>query len=120
MWAALIAVRGQHPRRLILAVPVAPPEPLALLAPLVDEEICSVRPEHMQAVGAWYEDFSQTTAAEVAGLLAELGGSLDAECPRLEQGHLKQRDRMGGKIPQEITCSTWTVQVVVPTLSGRE
>ncbi len=71
MWAALIAVRGRQPRRLILAVPVAPPEPLALLAPLVDEEICSVRPAHMQAVGAWYEDFSQTTDAEVTGLLAE-------------------------------------------------
>ena len=35
------------------------------VAPLVDEEICSVRPAHMQAVGAWYEDFSQTTDAEV-------------------------------------------------------
>ena len=72
MWAALIAIReatslaaSSWPCR------VAPPEPLALLAPLVDEEICSVRPTHMQAVGAWYEDFSQTTAAEVAGLLAE-------------------------------------------------
>ncbi len=74
MWAALIAVREQHPRRLILAVPVAPPEPLAVLAPLVDEEICIVRPVHMQAVGAWYEDFSQTTDAEVAELLAELAG----------------------------------------------
>jgi putative phosphoribosyl transferase len=72
MWAALIAVREQHPRRVILAVPVAPPEPLAVLAPLVDEEICIVQPVHMQAVGAWYEDFSQTTDAEVAGLLAEL------------------------------------------------
>ena len=71
MWAALIAVRDQQPGRLVLAVPVAPPEPLALLAPLVDEEICTVRPAHMQAVGAWYEDFSQTTDAEVKGLLAE-------------------------------------------------
>ncbi len=69
MWAALIAVRKQRPERLVLAVPVAPPEPLALLAPLVDEEICMVRPAHMQAVGAWYEDFSQTTDAEVADLL---------------------------------------------------
>ena len=68
---------GAAPRRLILAVPVAPPEPLALLAPLVDEEICSVRPAHMQAVGAWYEDFSQTTDAEVTGLLAEF-----SECRR--------------------------------------
>jgi putative phosphoribosyl transferase len=71
MWAALLAVRGQHPRRLVLAVPVAPPEPLALLAPLVDEEICTVKPAHMQAVGAWYQDFSQTTEAEVTKLLAE-------------------------------------------------
>jgi putative phosphoribosyl transferase len=71
MWAALIAVRAQHPRRLILAVPVAPPEPLALLAPLVDEEICIMQPVHMQAVGAWYEDFSQTSDAEVTCLLAE-------------------------------------------------
>jgi predicted phosphoribosyltransferase len=74
MWAALIAVRVQHPRRLVLAVPVAPPEPLALLAPLVDEEICTVQPAHMQAVGAWYEDFSQTTDAEVTKLLAEFAG----------------------------------------------
>ena len=50
MWAALIAVRGRQPRRLILAVPVAPPEPLALLAPLVDEEICS-RPARAHASG---------------------------------------------------------------------
>jgi putative phosphoribosyl transferase len=73
MWAALIAVREQHPHGLVLAVPVAPPEALALLAPLVDDEVCVFRPVHMQAVGAWYEDFSQTTDLEVAHLLAELG-----------------------------------------------
>ncbi len=71
MSAALMAVRAQHPLRLVLAVPVAPPEALVQLAPLVDEEICTVRPTRMQAVGAWYEDFSQTTDAEVASLLAE-------------------------------------------------
>jgi putative phosphoribosyl transferase len=85
MWAALIAVREQHPERLVLAVPVAPPEPLSFLAPLVDEEVCTVRPAHMQAVGAWYEDFSQTSDAEVAELLAqfadrpETGGAAPAE-----------------------------------------
>jgi len=73
MRASLIAVRELHPKRVVLAVPVAAPEALALLAPLVDEEVCVVRPERMQAVGAWYEDFSQTTDAEVAGFLAELG-----------------------------------------------
>jgi putative phosphoribosyl transferase len=51
---------------------VAAPEALASLASLVDEEVCVVRPERMEAVGAWYKDFSQTTDAEVAGFLAEL------------------------------------------------
>jgi predicted phosphoribosyltransferase len=32
-----------------------------------------VRPERMEAVGAWYKDFSQTTDAEVARFLGELG-----------------------------------------------
>ena len=73
MRAALIAVRELHPKRVVLAVPVAAPEALASLAPLVDEEVCVVRPERMQAVGAWYKDFSQTTDAEVARFLGELG-----------------------------------------------
>lgn len=73
MRASLIAVRRLEPRRLVLAVPVAAPEALASLAPLVDDEVCVLRPERMEAVGAWYKDFSQTTDAEVASLLAELG-----------------------------------------------
>jgi putative phosphoribosyl transferase len=75
MRASLVAVRELHPRRLVLAVPVAAPEALASLAPLVDEEVCVVRPEWMQAVGAWYKDFNQTSDAEVAGFLAELGAT---------------------------------------------
>ncbi len=73
MRAALIAVRELHPRRVVLAVPVAAPEALESLAPLVDEQVCVVRPERMEAVGAWYKDFSQTTDAEVARFLGELG-----------------------------------------------
>jgi putative phosphoribosyl transferase len=75
MWAALMAVRAQHPERLVLAVPVAPPEALAALAPLVDQSVCPVQPSHMEAVGAWYEDFTQTTDAEVAAILAELSSA---------------------------------------------
>jgi putative phosphoribosyl transferase len=73
MRAALMAVRKLHPQQLVLAVPVAPPGALAALAPLVDAEVCVFKPEHMQAVGAWYEDFTQTSHSEVAELLAELG-----------------------------------------------
>jgi predicted phosphoribosyltransferase len=70
MKAALTAVRRQGPGRVVLAVPVAPPEVLAGLAPWVDEEVCPVQPRHMEAVGAWYEDFSQTTDEEVISYLA--------------------------------------------------
>jgi putative phosphoribosyl transferase len=72
MRASLTAVRRLRPQRLVLAVPVAAPEALASLAPMVDEEVCLARPERMEAVGSWYKDFSQTTDAEVAGFLAEL------------------------------------------------
>jgi predicted phosphoribosyltransferase len=74
MRAALLAVRRQGPQRVLLAVPVAPPAVLVLLAPLVDDEVCLVQPERMLAVGAWYEDFTQTTDTEVARLLAEANG----------------------------------------------
>ena len=70
MRAALTAVRRQGPGRVVLAVPVAPPEVLAGLAPWVDEEVCPVQPWHMEAVGAWYDDFSQTTDEEVLSYLA--------------------------------------------------
>ena len=69
MRAALTAVRRQGPARVVLAVPVAPPEVLAWLAPFVDDEVCPVQPAHMEAVGAWYEDFSQTTDEEVLAYL---------------------------------------------------
>src|SRR5579875_2775781 len=67
MKAALLAVRQSGPARVRLAVPVATP------APLADDVACVLRPEHMHAVGAWYEDFTQTTDAEVARLVAEAG-----------------------------------------------
>ncbi len=73
MWAALMSVREQRPRRVVLAVPVAPPEALRALAPLVDEEVCVFQPPHMQAVGAWYEDFAQTTDEDVAEIVKGLG-----------------------------------------------
>jgi putative phosphoribosyl transferase len=73
MHAALFATRQKYPAKLVMAVPVAPPECLNALAPLVDGYFCLVEPRHMRAVGAWYEDFTQATDEEVGRLLAELG-----------------------------------------------
>jgi putative phosphoribosyl transferase len=67
--AALRSLRAQSPARLILAVPVGPPETARRLVPPADEVVCVVSTRHLVAVGAWYHDFTQTTDAEVLELL---------------------------------------------------
>ena len=69
MRAAAEAVRGLHPRKLIVAVPVAAPETCMQFRELVDDIICAMTPEPFAAVGLWYEDFSQTSDEEVRQLL---------------------------------------------------
>ncbi|HZZ35891.1 MAG TPA: phosphoribosyltransferase [Caulobacteraceae bacterium] len=68
--AALKAVRHARPRRIVLAVPVAPRDTIAALRGLADEIICLATPEPFHAVGLFYEDFTQTEDAEVVALLA--------------------------------------------------
>jgi predicted phosphoribosyltransferase len=70
MHAAVRALRQQRPARIVVAVPIAPPETCEELSKEVDEVICAVTPEPFYAVGLWYEDFSQTTDNEVRDLLA--------------------------------------------------
>ncbi len=77
MKAAVEAVRKSHPRRLIVAVPVAARATAdafreRLQAP--DEElVCLREPEMLDGVGRWYEDFRQIDDQEVRHLL-ESGG----------------------------------------------
>jgi putative phosphoribosyl transferase len=70
MRAALRAVRGRKPARVVLAVPVAAADSLALLRPEVDEVICPTVPTFLGAVGAFYQRFDQTGDDEVARLVA--------------------------------------------------
>jgi putative phosphoribosyl transferase len=69
MEAALRAVRRAGPRRLVLAVPVAPPETIERLRPQVDEIECLVMPEYLGAIGMFYADFRQLSDGEVVALL---------------------------------------------------
>jgi len=66
--AALMAIRRNDPAELILAVPVAPPDSLAALAPLCDRIVCPYRPDPFYAVGVHYRDFRQVDDAEVIDL----------------------------------------------------
>ena len=69
--AALLGLAQANPARLVLAVPVAPPEVLAELRPLVYDLVCLLAPDPFRAVGLFFDDFAQTSDEEVVSLLAQ-------------------------------------------------
>ncbi|MGH7103258.1 MAG: phosphoribosyltransferase [Acetobacteraceae bacterium] len=71
MRAALRATRSEQPARLVLAVPVAPPETLDALAVEADEIVCLNQPRRFLAVGQFYRHFPQLEDREVMDLLEQ-------------------------------------------------
>jgi putative phosphoribosyl transferase len=71
MRAAVQALKQRDAARIVVAVPVAPPETCAELKGEADEVVCARTPATFYAVGAWYDDFEQITDDEVRRLLAE-------------------------------------------------
>ena len=70
MRVALQAVRRRGPARVVLAVPVAPPDTLAALGEVADEAVCLETPIGLGAIGFYYRDFHQMNDREVSELLA--------------------------------------------------
>jgi putative phosphoribosyl transferase len=70
MRVALQAMRRRGPARLVLAVPMAPPDTLATLGEQADETICLEAPDMLGAIGFYYRDFHQMSDAEVIDLRA--------------------------------------------------
>jgi predicted phosphoribosyltransferase len=70
MRAAVLAIRGLHPARIVVAVPVGAWQTCQDLREVADEVVCPFTPEPFRAVGLWYADFSQTTDEEVRQLLS--------------------------------------------------
>ncbi len=67
--AAGIALRKLNAARVVLAVPVGPPDSIRALEPFFDEIVCLRTPEPFVAVGYWYNEFQQVSDAEVVELL---------------------------------------------------
>jgi predicted phosphoribosyltransferase len=70
MRAAVEALRLAAPKKIIVAVGVAPRDVTRKLAKIADEVVAVLVPRTFMAVGAWFDDFTQTTDAEVVALLA--------------------------------------------------
>jgi putative phosphoribosyl transferase len=69
MRAGMRALRRASPRRLVLAVPVAPADTAEMLRAEVDEFVCLMIPEFFGAIGNFYEDFQQVSDSEVIEML---------------------------------------------------
>ena len=68
--AACQVVRALGAARIVLATPVAPAGLEHRLIDVADEFVCLEQPRHFAAVGQFYNDFDQTTDAEVITALA--------------------------------------------------
>lgn len=70
--AAIRALYQFKPARIILAIPVAEPDTVQVLSALVSAVICPMQPAPLNAVGLWYDDFTQTEDQDVFRLLKAL------------------------------------------------
>jgi len=101
-WAAVEAARALGARRVVVAVPVAPRETIHLLEAVTDQVVSLMVPDDFVAVGRWYDDFDQTSDAEVARLLV-VGGEQGRAYPE-EPLSLPRADR-------EVVISDGTVEL---------
>ncbi len=69
MRAAIAALQARGAGKVVVGVPVAASETCAELAEQVDEVVCVATPDPVRAISLWYEDFEQTTDAEVRELV---------------------------------------------------
>jgi putative phosphoribosyl transferase len=81
MRAAAEALKQQQVEKIVIAVPVAAESTCRELSVLVDEIVCALTPEPFYGVGYWYEDFAQTSDAEVIELLKKARGELPETFP---------------------------------------
>jgi putative phosphoribosyl transferase len=71
MKAALLSVKNKGAKSITVAIPVGPPSTIKELEKRADHVVCLYMPKYFQAIGQFYDDFSQTTDEEVIELLRE-------------------------------------------------
>lgn len=74
IFAAIGWIRRQNPKELIVAVPVAPRDTVNKLRQMVDKVVVLHAPELFEAVGAFYQDFSQVSDDEVVQIMSKYAG----------------------------------------------
>jgi putative phosphoribosyl transferase len=80
MRAAVKALRQRDVGKIVVAAPVGALETCREFEDEADEIVCAMTPEFFQAVGQYYEDFSQTTDDEVRELRARAAEERATNC----------------------------------------
>jgi putative phosphoribosyl transferase len=122
--AAVHVARARGADRVILAVPVAPPETVAALRRDADDVVAVEIPEPFFAIGGWYADFSPTSDEEVVELLTVAGGDqeiagADREVGGAVNGVDKEIDKEvvipaeRGQLPGRLTIPSGAAGLVV-------
>jgi putative phosphoribosyl transferase len=62
-------IRNEHPKKVVVAVPVASQQAAKKLSEVTDEFVCAWIPSHFSSVGEFYVDFTQVTDEEVVEML---------------------------------------------------
>lgn len=75
--AAIATLKKEKITKLVLALPVGPPDAAAELKEMVDDFICLEVPAYFGAVGAFYEDFTQVSDDEVVEMLERAAADAD-------------------------------------------
>jgi len=79
MRAAVKALRQRGVAKIVVAVPVGPPDTCREIEQEADETICLCTPPFFQAVGQYYEDFSQTSDEDVRELLSQAAQNISEQ-----------------------------------------
>lgn len=67
--AAVLTVRRRKPGRIIIAVPVGPPDAVSMLSTMVDKVVCLSVPAYLGAIGEFYQEFQQVDDETVRRML---------------------------------------------------
>lgn len=83
--AAILAVRRQGVKHIVVATPVAPSDVAAALERLADEVVVVATPTPFRAIGRFYDDFTQVDDAEVTELLRQAAATAARDGERPER-----------------------------------
>jgi len=73
MLATILFARASNAKKIVVAIPVSPPDSLEKIKKEADEVVCLDTPSVFWGVGGFYDSFFQTTDQEVIELINKVG-----------------------------------------------